>query len=130
MAPKLYMTDDINKFLWMLDSASTSHMCKNRDLFYQIRRTEQKVWNGNKSTMEANGIGAVRMISEVCGNEHKITLQDVLYVPQLIHILFRMEKCRSVGYRITIDNDRNECGLVEVIQERDFLIKLVAEELS
>lgn len=105
MAANLYVTDDINKSLWVVHSAATSHMCDNRHLFDEIRPTEQKVWIGKNSTMEAKGIGTVRMISELRGNEQKITLQDILYVPKLRPNLFGVTKCRSGGYRVTVGND-------------------------
>jgi transposase InsO family protein len=80
---------------WVLDTAASSHMTNNLDLFINIKHRRGKVRMGDDSVIESYGIGTVELISKLPTNGHvnstrspstsssHLVLRDVLYIPKL-----------------------------------------------
>jgi transposase InsO family protein len=74
---------------WVLDTAASSHMTNNLDLFINIKHRRGKVRMGDDSVIESYGIGTVELLSKLptgyansSGTPH-LVLRDVLYIPKL-----------------------------------------------
>jgi phage antirepressor YoqD-like protein len=82
------------KNVWLVDSGSTSHMVKDKELFVTLDEQERtSVVVGNKAVIQSKGKGTVR-INTKKGARY---IQDVLLVPELENNLL------SVGQ--IVDND-------------------------
>ena len=68
---------------WILDSASTIHVCTNRDLFTTfVDGAAAPVQSGSLECVQAGGKGTVRVIANIGNGEtHTLILNDVFYVP-------------------------------------------------
>jgi len=81
---------------WFFDSGASSHMCGDRKSFYSLKRlpNTRPVSIGDNSKLEATGMGTVHV-------DEKITLDDVLYVPELVFNLISVSALTSIGYKAT-----------------------------
>ena len=80
----------INKYRFVLDSGAYPHMCKHPELFINMQpTTDQSVTLADgKSTTPVRGIGNIKIQLK----NNTITLDNVLYVPQLSESLFSAKK--------------------------------------
>lgn len=84
---------------WTIDSAASSHFCRNRELFSEFKKLKGQEMsvavNGVTSTIE--GKGKVRMIFKVNGKEEVVELNDVLYSSELRRNLISGSKIEEKG---------------------------------
>lgn len=86
-------TYDFGFNTWILDSGSTSHMKKDLNGMTDLVPFQSKITVGNQETIYSQQKGTYHgnyLNSE--GIETKITLKDVLYVPDIVTNLFSMTK--------------------------------------
>ncbi|UYV75442.1 hypothetical protein LAZ67_13000282, partial [Cordylochernes scorpioides] len=79
---------------WCLDSGATAHMCSSRDSFDHFEETAPvKITLANGGLIEALGKGKVKL--ECSGKNGPVTLslEDVLFVPELNGNLFSISRC-------------------------------------
>ncbi|UYV79912.1 hypothetical protein LAZ67_18001028, partial [Cordylochernes scorpioides] len=79
---------------WCLDSGATAHMCSSRDSFDHFEETAPvKITLANGGFIEALGKGKVKL--ECSGKNGPVTLslEDVLFVPELNGNLFSISRC-------------------------------------
>ncbi|UYV76700.1 hypothetical protein LAZ67_14001823 [Cordylochernes scorpioides] len=79
---------------WCLDSGATTHMCSSRDSFDHFEETAPvKITLANGGFIEALGKGKVKL--ECSGKNGPVTLslEDVLFVPELNGNLFSISRC-------------------------------------
>ncbi|KAL1433344.1 hypothetical protein MTO96_012639 [Rhipicephalus appendiculatus] len=70
-------------YVWRLDSGATDHMMSHRTKFKDFKPCESAVETANRESMSVTGRGKVQIqLSEECGGAY-VTLEDVLYVPDL-----------------------------------------------
>jgi hypothetical protein len=85
---------------WLVDSGASSHMTREKKLLTEYREfeTPQKVGLGDGSTVEAVGVGSIRldMLFRVSESKQAV-LYDVLYVPKLSCNLFSIRAAASKG---------------------------------
>jgi hypothetical protein len=84
---------------WTIDSAASSHFCRNRELFFEFKELK-----GQKMSVAINGVtsiiegkGKVRMIFKVNGKEEVVELTDVLYSSELRRNLISGSKIEEKG---------------------------------
>jgi hypothetical protein len=84
---------------WIVDSGSTGHMTGDRSQFtrYQVLTEGEVIQGVGKERLEAVGIGEVELICRVGHGLCKVTLQDVLHVPDVKLNLFSLRKATEVG---------------------------------
>lgn len=69
---------------WILDSASTVHVCINRELFSEFSEIDAvPIQSGSKQHIKVLGTGTVRIIANIGrGRTHTLVLKNVSYVPE------------------------------------------------
>jgi hypothetical protein len=68
---------------WVLDSAASSHMTNNLDLFINIVNRSREVKLGDNSKIESYGKGTIELQGKLpTGTALSLNLRDVLYVPK------------------------------------------------
>lgn len=91
---------------WLLDSGASSHMCPFKKRFVEIRSLNRSVGISiaNGKTFLAAGVGTIRTVLK---NKKPISIEDVLYVPDLdrhllsipalstkrLHVIFHKKMC-------------------------------------
>jgi hypothetical protein len=119
---------NLTDYKWSVDSACSSHICKDLDAFKPgtLKRKNSKIEIANGSYMSSGWQGQVELkITGSAGTKQTITLHNVLYVPaassnlmsvgQLIknnhRLLFDKEACqirnKSTGSYITIQMEKH-----------------------
>lgn len=92
---------------WLIDSGASSHMCANVDLFYTLDNTvKQEVSLADGRTTSCAGMGSCRIVLRFPdGSLNRITLAEVLYVPELKSNLISVKKFASKEAVICFDTD-------------------------
>ena len=86
---------------WMIDSASTLHICNNKMHFESLTKQPRRhVEVGEGQQVVVVGIGNVRGTAVVDGKQHEVVMKDVLYVPTMMCNLFSVSKARRSGFYI------------------------------
>lgn len=97
---------------WFLDSGATCHMCSDKKLFSTIHfSTVGEVTIANGKTIKANGRGEVKIFVNNGRETVKVTLMDVLWVPELDVNLVSVNKLVRNGY--VVEFKGNECFLLK-----------------
>lgn len=103
---------------WMIDSASTSHMCNDPAKFETLQKEpHHPVEVGERQLVHVSGIGTVRSTFVVDGRKQKFTMKSVLYVPTMICNLRSVSKARRAGFRVTFDGDEESTGYCEILRK-------------
>ena len=76
---------DSTKLSWLVDSGASAHMTQHRSLFrsYRPLSVKKRIYTANNSFILALGEGTVPIVVSANGKSTEVTLQKVLYVPQL-----------------------------------------------
>lgn len=109
--------------VWCLDSGATSHMCKNRSKFVDLKEvTNQKVRLANNELTEVKGIGTVYLSLTKGKRIHRVKLENTLYIPKLSTNLFSASKATTNGRKILLTENTavilNQKGDKLVIAQR------------
>lgn len=114
----------LNDYDWCMDTGATEHMCRNKDMFEDMKMTEvnRKVKLGDGNLLEVKGIGTVRVYADNGDEIIPTVLSNVLYVPNLKVNLFSVGCVLDKGFTMVSNSDRCELkdknGKVRAIAER------------
>ena len=87
---------------WIMDSASTFHICPNRELFYYLEELEGGlVYMGNDQTCEILGIGKIKLKVH---DETIRFLTEFQYIPDFKQNLILVGLLESKGFKISMEN--------------------------
>ena len=83
--------------LWIADSGASVHMCHEKKLFNNfVETTSSSVEIGDGTALPAKGEGDVLLKMILPNNKiQKVTLKNVLYVPDLNHNLLSVSQCTN-----------------------------------
>lgn len=91
---------------WYLDSGATQHMSPVRKNFVNFQQIdERKITVADNNKIVAVGIGEVQLKVKVSNKTKNLTVNDVLYVPQLAANLISISKLSELGLMVTFKND-------------------------
>ena len=112
-------TSHTNKDVWHVDTGASQHICVRRDWFSQYvdLTTSVEVSLGDGRIHHPKGVGSVEVLADVDGQQIKLHLDDVLYVPSMTFNLL------STG---ALDNEYSFTIKEGVISLFDYTGKLVA----
>lgn len=88
---------------WIIDSGSTTHICRDRHLFTELRHHNELVKLADGSTINCDSIGTVEL--ETADRIMEIT--DVLFVPRFDANLFSVSRADCRGYSVNFA--QNSC---------------------
>ena len=101
-------SDDQN--VWVLDSATTSHISNDRRTFVDFHTLTNSTVKGiGKEPASADGRGTVEMTFDVKGQKVQHQMKDVLYVPEAPNCLLSVSRFEEAGGSIVFKNGR--CSL-------------------
>ena len=84
--------------IWISDSATSSHICNNRDCFETFRANNFEVGGvGQSNTTPALGCGTVKILATIQGCTCTITLCDIIYCPDAAQNLMSISKLDITG---------------------------------
>lgn len=105
---------------WLIDSAATHHVCKNKDWFQNFRQissepigTAETMIKKDEATLMAEGIGDIILDTREKGTVFEITLKDVYYVPRCSRNLFSVAQIEKKGKRIVFEE-----GIARIISKK------------
>ena len=91
------------------DSGATAHMSPRRDRFIDFRRIEPKgVKAADKTVFMATGLGHMKINMPNGKDTTAVTLQDVLYCPDLGYTLVSLAKCDAAAFTVLL-KDKSCC---------------------
>ena len=90
---------------WWIDTGVTRHVCSDRGLFtsFETVSNGEKLIMGNYATSEIEGQRKV-ILKMTSGKE--LTLNDVLYVPEIRKNLVSGSRLNKHGFRMVFDSDK------------------------
>ena len=93
-----------NPKTWWIDTGATRHICINKDCFSSFEPVQgENIYMGNSATAKVEGTGKV-LLKMTSGQI--LTLQDVLYVPQVRKNLISGSLLNKNGFRIVIESNK------------------------
>lgn len=114
--------NDINT--WYLDTGASEHMCCQIDFFENFEYLSHKkpIKFGDEKVLFAIGLGTIKLVSYISKNECvKITLKEVLFVPEMQVNLFSVGSALDKGYTMSTNqfeakilNSKNEVSAIAV----------------
>ncbi|XP_074578534.1 uncharacterized protein LOC141835014 [Curcuma longa] len=89
---------------WWMDTGATRHVCCNKELLHNFEEVKgEKLYMGNSATSDVMGQGKV-VLKMTSGKE--LTLNNVLYVPEVRKNLVSGSLLSKHGFRIVCESDR------------------------
>ncbi|XP_074570564.1 uncharacterized protein LOC141827228 [Curcuma longa] len=90
---------------WWIDTGATKHVCCNKELLHDFEEVKDgdKLYMGNSATSEIKGRGKV-VLKMTSGKD--LTLNNVLYVPEVRKNLVSGSLLSKHGFRIVFESDR------------------------
>ena len=90
---------------WWIDTGSTRHVCSDKGLFtsFEAVSNREKLLMRNSDTSEIEGQGKV-ILKMTSGKE--LTLNDVLYVPEIRKNLVSGSLLNKHGFRMVFESDK------------------------
>lgn len=90
---------------WILDSGATCHISNRREFFDHLDETIlEAVWVANGMKTQSRGRGSGEMVVlDGAGNRRVITLEAVLYVPEMKSNLLSVKRLVKKGFTVTFD---------------------------
>ena len=97
---------------WVIDSAASSHMVKNKNFFEVFKNCDKKIFLADGSFLKAEGIGSGHITLYNKNNEpKKCLLNNVLYIPKLDGNLLSVNKMVENGANINFSE--NKCFILK-----------------
>ena len=90
---------------WLADSACTSHISRNKNLFQTYTPTPGHKVSGF-GNVDGLGRGTVKLESTVNGDTHIITLQDVVHAPDAPHNLISISRADDAGIAVLFQDGK------------------------
>ncbi|XP_071916128.1 uncharacterized protein [Coffea arabica] len=89
---------------WWIDTGATRHVCTNKDLFTTFEKVEgEKMFMGNSASSAIEGQGKVLLKMT---SSKTLTLNDVLYVPEIRKNLVSGSLLNKHGFRMIFESDK------------------------
>ncbi|GBL98972.1 Retrovirus-related Pol polyprotein from transposon TNT 1-94 [Araneus ventricosus] len=129
---------DSHRNIFCLDSGATSHMCFNEHLFTEINPIDDTyVKLAVDKTVKAIAKGTVTF-DVLVGNQTKgITLQNVLYIPDLKNNLISISKVTANNFTVkfqrnhaSVINSKNETVLIAKREKGLYYVTAIVESVS
>ncbi|CAF0996316.1 unnamed protein product [Brachionus calyciflorus] len=98
------------KNIWLLDSGATNHLCCIKSMFSDLKPHSSKVKVGDGRDLEVMGIGNIKAKIKSKNDLKSITIENVLYVPELSVNLISIGKLSRKGFKIIFE--REKCNIV------------------
>ena len=89
--------------IWTLDSASTSHICQNREYFIDLKPATNSIVKMGTTPHLVKGIGTVQFTIKTKRGNQIQTLKNTLYVPTVHKNLISMSKMDKAGLHAKLD---------------------------
>ncbi len=86
---------------WIADSATTSHVARERRMFTDYRETPGKTLQGAGST-PILGRGTIRFTFRCKDKDTTVTLRDVIHAPGVPHNLISVGRVEASGHRVEL----------------------------
>lgn len=86
---------------FIMDSGASRHVTPKREFFTSYRPCNLVMQAANNETINAIGVGDVKLLCRVGKTTTKITLYDVLYIPDVGHNLFSVCQATKNGAKVT-----------------------------
>ena len=103
---------------WVIDSASTSHICNNETVFESLTKQPRRpVEVGEGQLVDVHGIGIVRGTTIIDGRKQFVMMKAVLYVPTMMCNLISVSRTRRSGFKVTFDGDKYKNGFCEIMHK-------------
>jgi hypothetical protein len=124
--------------LWIIDSGATSHMCCEREFFEKMENSNCSVVilaNGKESKVQGIGSGKLKVMNQN-GEKVEITLNDVLFVPELETNLISVNKIVNNDFSVIFNdsgckiNFKNTNVAVAIKYGNLFKLKMAEEKLN
>lgn len=90
---------------WCLDSGCTSHMSPYRENFYHLTNVKKTLNLANGDTAVIQGIGEVKLNAFDGENSRRLSLQKVMFVPELYTNLMSIAKITDKGFEVKFNKD-------------------------
>ena len=91
--------------IFLLDSACTQHMARDRNLFASINKSDQKnVFVGDGKLLSVEGEGDILLNVKSNFGYRKCRFKNVLYVPDLTHNLLSISKISASGKNVNFNS--------------------------
>ena len=93
---------------WYIDSGATKHMTFEKDLIVDFMKYEQpsKIYLGDNRVIEAYGQGKVRLSCYDESDAVQLTLNKVLYVPDLSKNLLSVSAMTQMGAEVLFNDGK------------------------
>lgn len=101
--------DGVSPQLWIIDSGASCHMCSSKDEFaeYTILDKAECVTIADGTKVQVVGKGSIKLCVKVGRNkQRKVTVNDVLHVPNLNANLFSVKAATQRGFVIQFGHTR------------------------
>ena len=99
---------------WIVDSGSTAHICKDRQLFTEMRSHSEGIKSADGSITQCDGIGTVELETA----DRIMVIRDVLFVPSFDCNLFSVSRADQRGYKVSFSKSSCEISSGSVILAR------------
>lgn len=119
----LFKIGNTKKFCWLVDSGATRHTVNERKFFKNLNHNyKSSIELANGQTIAIEGIGEGEIITnDEFGNQHKITLREVLYAPCLVGNILSVRQLTKSGYNVAfkdnnccINSGNNNIGIADI----------------
>ena len=130
------MSIDVNHVVlddaWLIDSAATHHVCKNKDWFQNFRQisaepigTAETMIKKDEATLLAEGIGDIILDTRENGTVFEITLKDVYYVPRCRRNLLSVAQIEKKEKKIVFEE-----GIARIMNKKTSKLIATARRLD
>ena len=88
---------------WWIDTGATRHVCSDKNMFASFDPIGEKLFMGNSATSDIRGQGKV-ILKMTSGKS--LTLNNVLYVPEIRKNLVSGSLLNKHGFRMVFESDK------------------------
>lgn len=125
---------NLNKDIWFLDSGATDHMSSRKTRMTNFSEVTSAVEVANKDIIRVEGKGQMKFHPLSGMTKYSITLDDVLYVPELDGNLLSVGRIEEMGHSVVFN--KGEAKIIQADGEviltaiRDGRLYKIQEDLS
>ncbi|KXJ73820.1 hypothetical protein RP20_CCG014906 [Aedes albopictus] len=83
---------------WIFDSGATSHMCNGEVTLEDAKKVQQQISVANNAVSTVKAVGSVKLDADIRDGTCKVTLSNVLSIPDLALNLISVSKICNNGY--------------------------------
>lgn len=108
--------------IWCLDSGASSHICNDKSSFISLIEIKNFVKLPNEERAKVEGIGTVNIKVKINTVLHNITLEDILFVPEIRGNLLSISKISERNHTVNFD------GCHTYVKSKDGQVKIIAKK--